>query len=168
MPDGLNAAVFAEIEHSINAGAHGNAAAIGLRDAEMGKLRTQLPFYLARLFIIITFIDAEIPILTVRNRGRKIQVAKQSEARQAYAEVMGHAIGELVIESFLSELRCLEIDFILKRSTVTEGDFFVKTLLSYAVFSFKGIESGDAEVERGEREGVGGVSRVLAVQGVYA
>lgn len=168
MPDGLNAAIFAEIEHSVNASAHGNASAISLRDAEMRKLRTELAFDLTAFFVVITFITAEVPVLTVRNRGSKIKVAQQSEVRQAYAEVMRHAIAELVVKSLFAEFRSLEIDFILKRRTVTEGDFLVKTLFSYAVFAFEGIEGRYAEVERGEREGVGGVARVLTVQGVYA
>ena len=150
VPYGLHLVVLAEIERAVDSGAHGHRAAVILRDSEAGELRAHLRFDLVRLRVEVIIGGTEEPVLPVCHRGREIEVAQKREARQADAEVVRHAVLELVQETFGPEFRRLEVDFVLQGGAVAEGYLLVEALLPDAVLALEGIEGGYAEIEAGE------------------
>ena len=143
MADSLYPVILAEIEHTVQTSAHGDSARIRLCDAKGAELLALNPFHLVGLWIVFVLRLLEEPVLPVRYRGVEIQVVQQSEGRKPDGEVVRHAVLETVQETFLTELRGLEVDLVLKRSGVSKGYLLVCLFLADPVLLLERVERAD-------------------------
>ena len=120
VPYGLYPVEFAEVESAVEAGGHGDGTGIVLGDAEGVELRARKFLDLVGFGIVAVFTLAEHPVHAVTHRRVDVEVLEQLEVGQAYAEVVRHAVLELVQEPFLPEFGRLEIDFVLERGVVAQ------------------------------------------------
>mgnify|MGYP006315411611 FL=1 len=98
-------------------------------------------FYLACVRIIVLLGLPEEPVHAVADARSDVYVFQECEVRKSDLEVMRHSVLELVPESRLVEFGCLEVDPVLQRGVVSEGEFLVETLLAHSVLSLERIES---------------------------
>ena len=163
MTDCLDLVRAAEIEHTVQAGAHGKASGICLGDSECAELPAVLSLHLVGFRIEHIIRLAEEPVLAIADARGEIQVLGKREVRKPDLEIVCHSVLELVQEALFHELGRLEINLVLECCAVAEGEFLVEFLFADAVFLLERIESADAEVDIRECEHIGTVLSVLAV-----
>ena len=169
MPDGLDPVELAEIVHAVQARADRCAPGIALRDAEGAELTALDRFGLVRLRVVDILGLAEEPVHAVTDAGGDVDVLEQGEGRQADREVVVHAVLELVQElrrDAAFQLGHLESDLVLQGRVVAEGYLLIDLLLADAHLALERIEGTDGEGDVRQREHIGTVAGVLAVQGV--
>ena len=147
MSDGLELSVFSEVEETIDTRVHGDASGVVMCGSECSECLCLNIFHHSCIRIVLLFCLAEEPVHTVGDTRCDIDVFQQCEIRKTDLEVVCHTILELVPEAWLVELRCLEVDPVLQRGVVAEGEFFVETLLTDSVLSFERIESAHRECD---------------------
>ena len=143
MPYGLHLTVLAEIEHTVDTGAHRDGTGIVLSDAETAERLAFHHLYLVRLPVINRFTGSEKPVLFVADGRVEGEVLQELETWQAYIEVMAHSVLEFVGKARLIELLRLKADLVLERGVVAEGDFLPRLFLTHPVFLFERIKSAD-------------------------
>ena len=147
MPDGLKLTVFAKVEQTVKSGIHRDASGVGVSCAKGSECLSFYVFYLSCVWVIFLFSLPEEPVHSIADARSYVYVFQQCEIRKSDLEVVSHTVLELVPESWLIELRCLEVDPVLQRGVVAEGEFFVETLLTDSVLSFERIESAHRECD---------------------
>ena len=167
MPDGLQFAALAELEHTVDAGVHGDAARIGLGDAERAELVAPDGLHLVGIGVVAAGLFPEEPVHAIADARGELQVFEERETGQADGEIVVHAVLHPVEHVAVeAELAGLERHLVLQGRTVAEGDLLVEALLADAVLPLERIEAVDVEGNVGQGETVGTVAGVLAVQEV--
>ena len=169
MADGLDSMELSEIVHAVQTRADRGASGITLRDAESAELPALDGLRLVGLGVVDVIGLAEEPVHAVAHAGGDVDILEQGKRRQADREVVRHAVLELVQEiprDTAFEFRHLETDLVLQRGVITEGNLFVNLFLADTHFPFERIESTDGERDVRQREHIGAVTRILAVQGI--
>ena len=158
--------MLSELEETIDTGTHGYTSGISMRSSEMAECATLYIFHLSCLRVIFLLVFPEIPVHSVLNARSHIDVLECREVRQTDLEIVGHSVLELIPESRLVELRCLEIYPVLESGVITERELLVELLLADPVLSLERVEAvyRECHVRQGER--VRAVLRVLIVQGI--
>ena len=166
MPYRLDFPVPAEIEHTVKSGIHRQASGIVMGGAESAELAAFTFFHTVCLRVVIPFRLVEKPVHSVCNARSHIDILEQGKIRKAYLEIMRHTVLELVPETGLVEFGGLEIYLVLKSRAVSERELFIELFLADPVFPFERIEPAHGKCKVRQCEGIGAVSRVLAVQSI--
>ena len=120
MSDGLQLAVFSEVEETIDTCTHRDASGVVMGRSEMSESLALDFFDHSGLRVIFLLDLSEIPVHSVLDTRCDVYVLEGCEVRKTDLEGVGHTVLELVPESRLVELGCLEVDPVLECSVVTE------------------------------------------------
>ena len=154
MPYGLYLVEVAEIERAVQARGHSDGSGIVLGHAEGVELGAREFFDLVGLGIVAILTLPEHPVHSVADRRIDVQILEQLEVGQADAEIVRHAVLELVEESLLPEFRSLEVDLVLQCGIVAQRELLIKTLLANPLLALEGVEGADGECYVRQGEGV--------------
>ena len=154
MPDGLYPVVLAEVERTVDTRAGRQRPGIILRDAEVVERVRFHGLHLVGIGIVRIFRLAEEPVLRIAYARVDAYVFEQLEVRQAYAEIVGHAVLEFVREFLVLqvEFRGLEVDLVLQCGIVGKADLLVELLLAHTVLFLERVDRahGEGHVRQGE------------------
>ena len=140
MSDGLQLSMHTEIEETIDSGTHGDTSRIVMGCSECTEHLALYILYLLSLIVIFLLRLPEEPVHSVADAWSDIDIFHQCEVRKTDREVMGHTVLELIPETWLVELRCLEVDSVLKRCVITKRELLIPLLLTYSVLLLEWVK----------------------------
>ena len=140
MSDGLYLAMLLEVESTIDAGAHGCTERVVLSHTQSIELTAFLFLDLICLRIICIFIFPEEPVHAVAHRRADAYILEKLEIWQTDAEIVGHAVLELIKQIHLTKLRGFEVDLVLESSIVSKRNLLVELLLAHSVFLLEWVD----------------------------
>ena len=133
--------MFTEVHDTVQSGTHGDATRVVVCGSKCTEHLSFHVFNLAGFGIVHLFRIAEEPVHAIRYARRDIDIFEEREVWKTDLEVVVHTVLELVPESWLVELGCLEADSVLKRGVVTEGELLIPFLLTDSDFLFERVET---------------------------
>ena len=133
--------MFTEVEYTIQSGTHGDTAGVVMSSTECAEHLALNIFHHSRIGVIDLLCIPEEHVHAIGYTRGDVDVFQEGEVRKTDLEVVVHTVLELVPESRLVELRCLETDSVLERCAVTEREFLIPFLLTDSLLLLKRIES---------------------------
>ena len=143
MSDSLELTMLSEVEDTVDTRTHGYTSRVVVGRSEGTECLSFHVLHLAGFRIVFLFRLPEEPVHAVGDARRHVDIFEGSEVRKADLEIVGHTVLELVEESRLVELGCLEVDPVLEACIVTQRELLIELLLSYTVLSLERIKPVD-------------------------
>ena len=145
MSDSLKFTMLSKIEYTIQTRTHGYTSGVVMSSSECAEHLSFDVFNLSRVRVIFLLSIPEEPVHTITYARCDVYVFEEREVRKTDLEIVGHTILELVPEAWLVELGGFEIDPVLQRCVISEGEFLIPLLLADPVLAFERVESADRE-----------------------
>ena len=141
MTDRLQFSVHSEVEQTIDSGAGRDTSRVVVRRSECSEHLTLDIFYLSRLYIIFLLSVSEEPVHSVTYSWSNVDILHKGEVRKTDLEIVVHTVLELIPKSRLIEFRCLEVDSVLQRCTISERKLLEPLFFSDSMLELEWIES---------------------------